>query len=200
MELNEHKHSFLDKLNWQKMNVLTAEFDDDLHAHTAVEQLVENGFPMEHLSVLHFPKHQQADFLGVSYENEHKRTIVWAENGALWGGLMGLAVGAAGLFFVPGIGTLLALGPVIDTIAGATIGSGLMAGAAQLTRVTHALQKIGIPEDKLEEFRDRLKSGKTILILHYAMDDPVDWQRLIDWTDAKSTQLFARQQQTVENV
>ncbi len=191
MKIEEHKHSLIDKIHWQKMNALTAVFEDAQHAHAAVEQLADNGFPMERLSVLHIPQGQQSDFLGVSYDSERKRTIVWAENGALWGALMGLAVGASGLLFVPGVGTLLMLGPVIDTIAGATIGSGLMAGAAQVTRLSHALHQIGIPKEKLDYFRDILMVGKTVVILHYNKDDPVDWQRLINWSDAQSVELFS---------
>lgn len=192
MKIEEQKHSLIDQLHWHKMNALTAVFDTVPSAHATVEQLADNGFPMERLSVLHIPQDQQSDFLGVSYDDERKRTIVWAENGALWGALTGLVLGASGLVFVPGIGTLMTLGPIIDTIAGATIGSGIMAGAAQLTRLGHGLHQAGIPKEKLEYFQDILMAGKTILILHYySGDGSVDWQRLINWSNAQSVQLFS---------
>lgn len=191
MKIEEHKSSLIDKTHWHKMKALTAVFDSIHHAHTAAGQLVKHDFPMDQISVLHFPGGQGYDFLGVSYGNEPERTKIWAENGALWGAIVGLAVGASGLIFVPGVGLLLALGPVIDLIAGAAIGSGLMAGAAQATRLTSALHQIGIPQDEMDYFHKALVAGKTLLILHYSKDDHTDWQQNIDWSRAESVQLFS---------
>ncbi len=191
MKIEEHKPSLTDKLQWQKMNALAAVFDDIQHAHQVAGQLVEHNFPMGQISVLHLAKGQDSDFLGISYDNEKERTKIWAENGALWGALLGLAVGASGLLFVPGVGVLLALGPIIDSIAGAAIGSGLMAGAAQATRLTAALHQIGIPRAETEHLHKLLMAGKTLLILHYSKDDQTDWRKVIDWSDAESVQIFA---------
>lgn len=191
MKIEEHKPSLTDKIQWHKMKALTAAFDDTHHAHAVVGQLIKDDFPMDQISVLHLPNRQGTDFLGVSYGNEPERTKIWAENGALWGALLGLAVGTSGLLFVPGIGLLLALGPVIDLIAGAAIGSGLMAGAAQATRLTSALHQIGIPKDETDNLHKALMAGKTLLILHYSKDDPVDWHQATNWSSAESVQLFS---------
>lgn len=190
MKIEEHKTSLTDKSHWHKMNALTAVFDNIHHAHQAAGMLVKHDFPMDQISVLHLPGGQGYDFLGVSYGNEPERTKIWAENGALWGALVGLAVGASGLLFVPGVGLVLALGPVIDLIAGAAIGSGLMAGAAQATRLTSALHKIGIPKDETDDLHNALMDGKTVLILHFSKDDPTDWQKNINWSRAESVRLF----------
>lgn len=190
MKIEEHTSSLIDKIHWHKMNALVAVFDDIHHAYEIVGQLVELNFPMDQVSLLHLPKGQDSDFLGVSYDNEKERTKIWAENGALWGTLIGLAVGASGLLFVPGIGILLALGPVIDPIAGAVIGSGLMAGAAQASRISAALHKVGIPGNESEHLQKALTAGKTILILHFSKDDAVDWQEVIDWTGTDFMQVF----------
>ncbi len=146
---------------------------------------------MDQISILNLPKGQGSDFLGVTYDNEKERTKIWAENGALWGALVGLAVGASGLLFVPGVGVLLALGPVINPIAGAAIGSGLMAGAAQITGLTAALHQVGIPKDKTDHLHKELVAGKTLLILHYNKDESTDWQQVIDWSSAEFVQVFA---------
>lgn len=191
MEIAEHKPSLFDKFHWQEMYALTAVFKDTNHAHAVVSELDKHHFPMDQVSVLHLPQGQSSDFLGVSFNNEHQRTVVWAENGALWGALIGLVIGTSGLLFVPGVGLLLTLGPVIDLIAGAALGSGIMAGAAQVTQLTHALHQIGIPKDKTDYFHDVLLAGKTILILHYAKEDQTDWRNLISWSGAESVQLFS---------
>ena len=191
MKIEEHQPSLTDKIHWHKMMALTAVFDDTHHAHAVAGQLVKHDFSMDQISVLHLPNGQGNDFLGVSYNDEHKRTKIWAENGALWGALVGLAVGASGLLFVPGVGPLLALGPVIDLIAGAAVGSGLMANVAHATHLSSALHKIGIPKDKTDYFHKALMSGKTLLILHYSKDDHVDWQKVINWSSAESVQVFS---------
>ncbi len=186
MKIEEHAPSLIDKIHWHKMKALAAVFDNIHYAHGVAAQLVEHNFPMDQVSVIHIPKGKDSDFLGVSYDNEKKRTEIWAEDGALWGALAGLAIGASGLLFVPGVGILLALGPVIDTIAGAAIGSGLMASAAHATSLIAALHKIGIPEDETDCLHKALLDGKTVLILHYSKDDKTDWQQIIDWSNAKS--------------
>lgn len=191
MDILERKPTLAEKFTWHKMHALSAVFSDTEQAHAMAEQLLKQDFPMNQLSIIHLPDGQTTDFLGLSYNNEQKRTIVWAENGALWGAMMGFAVGTAGLLFVPGVGMLLALGPVIDLIAGAAIGSGIMAGAAQATRLSHALHQIGIPKDKTTYFHDVLLDGKTILILHYGKDDYTDWQHEVDWSGAESVERFS---------
>ena len=191
MKIEENKSSLADKIHWHKMKGLTAVFDDTHHAHALASQLVKHDFPMAQISVLHLPSEQGNDFLGVSYDNEQERTMIWSENGALWGALIGLAVGASGLLFVPGVGLLLALGPVIDPIAGAVIGSALMAGASRATRLTSALHQIGIPEDETDHLQKALMAGKTLLILHISKDDPVDWQQAINWSSAEAVQIFS---------
>lgn len=190
MKIAEHDPALVDLVHWHKMKILTAIFDDTHHAHEVAGQLIEHNFPMDQISVLHRAGGQGDDFLGVAYGSEQERTKIWAENGALWGALVGLAVGVWGLLFVPGVGLLLALGPVIDVIAGSAIGSGIMAGAAAITRLTAALHRMGIPEDKTEELHQAIMDGKTLLILHYDKNDPTDWQQIIDWSRAESVQVF----------
>lgn len=193
MKITEHKPSTSEMSHWQKMNALVAVFDDTRSAHEVAGQLVEHDFPMDQISVLHRPSGQTDDFLGVSYQNERERTKIWAENGGLWGALVGLAVGASGLIFVPSIGPLLVLGPVIDTIAGAALGAGVMAEAANVTRLTAALHRLGIPEEETAQLHQAIMDGKTMLILHYPQDEPKDWLRLINWDGAKSVQVFHKQ-------
>ncbi len=190
MKIAEHDPSLMDQIHWHKMKILAAVFADTHHAHEVAGQLVEHDFPMDQISVLHRPGGEGDDFLGISYRSEDERTKVWAKNGALWGALLGLAVGVSGLIFVPGVGPLLALGPVIDVIAGSAIGSGIMAGAALATRLTAALHRMGIPEDKTEALHQAIMDGKTLLLLHYDKNDPKDWQQLIDWSKAESVEVF----------
>lgn len=174
MSMNEHRPEKL----------VAAVFSDPDHAQSIVEQLIATDFPMDRLSLLHRAGGHGDDFLGLTYANDKERFKVWGEQGALWGALGGFLVGASGMLLVPGIGPLLVAGPIIDLIAGAAAGTGLMVGAAAVTRVTIALHRAGIPEDKLESLHQAIMDGKTLLILHCGYDDPESWRRRLKWNGA----------------
>ena len=131
-------------------NLIAAVFDDPDSARVLVERLIEEDFPMDQISLLHRAGGEGDDFLGIAYTDERERIKVWGKYGALWGAVGGLLAGATGLLLIPGVGALLVVGPLLDIIAGATIGTGVMAGAAVVTRLTIALRRMGMPEDKLE--------------------------------------------------
>jgi hypothetical protein len=164
--------------------LVAAVFADTDHAQSVVEQLIETDFPMDRISLLHRAGGHGDDFLGLAYANDKERLKVWGEQGALWGALGGLLVGTSGLLLVPGIGPLLVAGPIIDLIAGAATGAGLMLGAAAVTRVAVALHRAGIPADKLESLHQAIMDGKTLLILHCGYDDPDSWRQRLRWNGA----------------
>lgn len=198
-KLRNARQPLIEKIQLAKDESIDCRFDNPHHAHDVAKQLMDNNFPMSQISILHLPNGQDHDFLGVSFEHEKKRTKIWTENGALWGALVGLLVGASGLLFVPGVGALLALGPVIDLIAGAAIGSGIMAGAAQATSLNTALHHMGIAKDETENLRTALLAGKTLLILHYSKNDQVNWQQLINWASAESVQVSSGNEHQAAN-
>jgi len=164
--------------------LVAAVFGDARHAQEVVEQLIAQDFPMDQVSLLHRAGGHGDDFLGLAYDSEGERIRVWGQQGAFWGALGGLIAGVSGLLLVPGVGPLLVAGPIIDMLAGAATGAGLMAGAATLTRVSIALHRMGIPESKLEELHQAIMDGKTLLILHCGDDDPQTWHRKLRWEGA----------------
>jgi hypothetical protein len=164
--------------------VVGAVFEDPDNAHAVVEEMIKHDFPMDQVSVLHKAGGQGDDFLGIAYTNEKERFKVWGAKGALWGSLGGLLAGAAGLFLLPGIGPVLIAGPLIDAIAGAAIGAGLMTTGAAVTHLTIALRRLGIPEDKLTILHQAVMDGKTVLLMHCGYDDPEVWRQRLAWTGA----------------
>ena len=146
---------------------------------------------MDQISLLHRAGGEGDDFLGIAYTDERERIKVGGKYGALWGAVGGLLAGATGLLLIPGVGALLVVGPLLDIIAGATIGTGVMAGAAVVTRLTIALRRVGMPEDKLEALHQAIMDGKTVLILHCGADDPVMWQQRIKWYGAELVQVLS---------
>ncbi len=164
--------------------LVAAVFASNEDATRVVEELIEQDFPMDKLSLLHRAGGSGDDFLGVVYSDEKERLKVWGEQGAFWGALGGLLAGASGLLVIPGIGPILAAGPLIEMLVGAATGAGLMAGAAAVTHLSTALRRAGIPEDKLDELHQSIMDGKTLLLLHLGDDDPHKWVQKLRWKGA----------------
>lgn len=88
--------------------------------------------------------------------------LTGAGTGAAIGGVLGLVAGAASLA-IPGIGPIIAAGPVAAALAGAGIGA--VAGG-----VIGALAKIGVPEDEAHYYAEGVRRGGMLITLH-ARDD-----------------------------
>jgi len=165
-------------------NFVGAVFAKPDNAHAIVEEMIKHDFPMDQVSILHKAGGYGDDFLGIAYTNEKERFKVWGTQGALWGSLGGLLAGATGLLLLPGIGPVLIAGPLIDAIAGAAVGAGLMTTGAAVTHLTIALHRLGIPEDKLNILHQAVMDGKTVLLMHCGYDDPQVWSQRLAWKGA----------------
>lgn len=154
-------------------------YSSEGNAQRAVEALIEAGYPMDRISVLGKLQHSGDDVLGVVYPAVGERMRVWASHGALWGGLLGALAGVSGLFLLPGVGTLMAIGPLVEAIAGAAtgaaLGGGTLAGAAALSQLSVALHREGLPESALEALHATILSGAVLVVLQADLDE--DLQR-----------------------
>ncbi|MDD5248906.1 MAG: hypothetical protein PHY45_07970 [Rhodocyclaceae bacterium] len=158
-----------------------AKLDD---AHALVEEISKQDFPMDQVSVVRKAGGEGDDFLGIAYSDEKERFKVWGAQGALWGALGGLLAGAAGLLMLPGIGAVLIAGPLIDAIAGAAVGAGLMATGAAASHLTTGLRRIGIPEDRLAMLHQAVMDGNAVVLIHCGEADPEVWRRRLAWRGA----------------
>ena len=164
-------------------------FDDQERAQRLVERLIEEDFPMDRISLLgRAGRGAGDDLLGVSYHGTGEKMKVWGEHGAFWGALWGLLAGASGLFFLPGIGPLLAAGPIVEALAGAIAGAvmagGAMAGAAALSQLASALHRIGLPAEAVARVEAAIDAGKHVVILHTDSAHMEKWDRLLRWAGA----------------
>ena len=161
-----------------RLDLLIGVFEREQQAEALVERLIGDDFPADRISVLHKGGGQGDDMLGISFDSGGERVRTWTEQGALWGGLLGLLARASGLFVLPGLGPLLAAGPVVEMIGGAVagtlLGSGAMAGAAALTQLATALHHIGIPEEQVRQLHQWIEQGRVVVILH--LDPDTDHQ------------------------
>jgi len=170
-----------------KNNFVGAIFAKPEPAAAVIEKMIEEDFPMDQMSMLHRAGGQGDDILGISYSSEKERFKIWGAEGAALGSLGGLAAGAAGLFLLPGIGPVLITGPLIDAIAGAAVGAGVMGVSAAVTHLSIAFNRLGIPDDKLQILHQAIMDGKTVLLVHTGKDDPETWRKRASlWTQAET--------------
>jgi hypothetical protein len=164
--------------------ILLALFEHETTAERALRELIDRGFPMDMISLLGKAQSSGDDPLGLYYASAGERMKGWGKMGALWGGLWGLFTGAAGLFLMPGIGPLLAAGPVVEAIvgaaAGAGVGSGVMAGAAALSHLVVVMRRVGIPEEQLDSVHSAIETGQYLVMLRVDTDDLPRWRMVLD--------------------
>jgi hypothetical protein len=141
-------------------NSVVAVYKTHLEAEEAVKELQRAGTDMHKLSVVGKDTHTDEQVVG--YYNAGDRMMYWGRNGAFWGGFWGLLFGSA-FFAIPGIGPLLAAGPVVAWIVGALEGAVLVGG---LSALGAGLYSIGIPNDSIVKYELAIKTDKFLLPVH----------------------------------
>jgi len=92
--------------------------------------------------------------------------VAGAGSGAVLGGTLGLLAGI-GALAIPGVGPLIAAGPIMATLAGIGVG-GAVGG------FTGALIGLGIPEYEAKRYEGRLQRGGILLSVHCDTSDEID--------------------------
>jgi hypothetical protein len=129
-------------------------------ADLAVKELQRGGVDMHKLSIV--GKGYHTDEQAVGYYNAGDRMKYWGKTGAFWGGFWGLLFGSA-FFMIPGIGPVLAAGPVVAWIV-AGLESAIEVGA--LSALGAGLYSIGIPRDSIVKYETALKTDQFLVIAH----------------------------------
>src|SRR5471030_2510493 len=127
--------------NMTDANAVVAVYASHSSAEDAVKQLEKSGFDMKNLSVVGKDYHTDEQVVG--YYNAGDRMKYWGKQGAFWGGLWGLAFGAA-FFWVPAIGPVLVGGPLVAWIVAGLEDAVLVGG---LSALGAGLYSMGVPKD-----------------------------------------------------
>lgn len=131
-----------------------------------VDSLRQAGFRNTDISVL-FPANEGTkDFAARKATKAPEGTAAGATTGAVVGGGLGWLAGI-GALAIPGLGPLIAAGPIVAALAG--VGAGGVVGG-----VTGALVGMGIPEYEAKRYEGRVKEGGILLSVH---SDNSDWTR-----------------------
>ncbi|MCC7207982.1 MAG: hypothetical protein IT323_11795 [Anaerolineae bacterium] len=147
-------------------------FEQSRDAHRAVSALLDAGYSRESISLLASDaSNEYSRYLNRSGDvaTEAGDDVTAGEGagfGAVVGALTGVLVGLTSLA-IPGIGPVLAAGPLVGALTGGTVGA--VAGAATGGLVA-GLIKTGVPESEAERYASAIQEGGMLLVVE-APDD-----------------------------
>src|SRR5579862_132088 len=127
-------------------------------AEAALNQLTGAGFSRQDVSVLMADKSTTREFAAEKNTKAPEGTTLGAGVGGTVGGAIGLLAGI-GAIAIPGVGPLIAAGPIMAALAGVGVG-GVVGG------LTGALIGMGIPEFEAKRYEGRIQKGGILLSVH----------------------------------
>jgi hypothetical protein len=145
-------------------------------AEQALRDLQSGGVDMRKLSIVGKGYHTEEHAVG--YYNAGDRMKYWGKAGAFWGGFWALLFGSA-IFMIPGLGPILAAGPVVAWIVAGLEGA-VEVGA--LGVLGAGLYSIGIPKDSIVKYEAALKTDQFLLIAHGTPADVDKAKQIIEAT------------------
>lgn len=151
------------------MNRNTAVFgiyDNQAQVEAAVERMRAEGFRSTDISVLFPDQTGTKDFAHEKNTKAPEGATTGAGSGAVVGGTLGWLAGI-GALAIPGVGPLIAAGPIVAALAGAGVG-GAVGG------LVGALVGMGIPEYEAKRYEGRIREGRILLSVHC---DNAEWVR-----------------------
>src|SRR5271154_2992295 len=127
-------------------------------AETAVDHLLTRGFTNSAISVLLPDDQSTRAFAHEKSTKAPEGTTTGVTTGGVIGGTLGLLAGI-GALAIPGVGPLIAAGPIMGALAGLGVG-GAVGG------IVGALVGMGIPEYEAKRYEGRIKEGGILISVH----------------------------------
>lgn len=132
-------------------------FRKEQEATRAIEELKRQGFSTEEISVVAKDRGESSSIQNETDTKAPEGLASGAATGGVLGGVTGLLAGI-GALAIPGIGPIIAAGPIAATLTGAAVGAG--AGG-----LVGGLIGLGIPEDRAKEYGDYVNEGNILVIV-----------------------------------
>jgi len=123
-----------------------------------VNQLKEAGFSNDDVSVLLPDRAGSRDFAHEHHTKAPEGAAAGAVAGGVMAGVFGWLVGI-GTVAIPGVGPLIAAGPILAALSGAAAG-GAVGGLAG------GLVGLGIPEYEAKQYEGKVKNGNILISVH----------------------------------
>jgi hypothetical protein len=134
-------------------------------ADNATDILVKTGFSASDISAL-VPENLGTKQIGTEKATKAPEgAMAGAGSGAVVGGVLGLLAGI-GALAIPGVGPLIAAGPIMAGLAGLGVG-GAVGG------LTGGLIGLGIPEYEAKRYEGRIQKGAILLSVHCDTSDEI---------------------------
>ncbi len=136
-------------------------FDDASEARSVVQELTEIGVARDQISLMKSrgAEGDSSDRAGSTEANTAgDDTMAGVGIGAVAGGIGGLIVGLVALP-IPGLGPVIAAGPLAAALTGAGIG-------AVTGGVIGALTHVGVPEDHAQHYAEGVRRGGTLVTVN----------------------------------
>ncbi|MDG0791064.1 general stress protein [Cohnella ginsengisoli] len=132
-------------------------FRDEQDVIGAIEALKAAGWSKDDISVVSHKREAVHHVDTVTGTNSAEGMVTGGVAGAFLGGTAGL-LATAGLLFIPGLGPLLAAGPIATVIAGAAVGgsTGTLIGG---------LAGLGIPDREAEIYKTLVEQDHLLVIV-----------------------------------
>jgi len=127
-------------------------------AERAVDTLIAAGFPGSSISVLLPDTRSEREFGHAKGTKAPEGAAAGVTAGGVIGGTIGILAGV-GALAIPGLGPLIAAGPIVAGLAGAGVG-GAIGG------LVGALVGMGLPEYEAKRYEGYVKDGGTLLSVH----------------------------------
>jgi hypothetical protein len=127
-------------------------------AEVAVDRLTSAGFSNDDVSVLMADSQSSKDFAAEKNTKAPEGAATGVGVGGAVGGTLGLLAGI-GALAIPGVGPLIAAGPIMGALAGLGVG-GAVGG------LVGALVGMGIPEYEAKRYEGRVKDGGILVSVH----------------------------------
>jgi len=167
----------MDKKKDQKIAVFGL-FEHRYQVERAIDALFAAGFRNSDISALLPDVNATKDIAHEKHTKAPEGAAVGAAAGGVVGGTLGLLAGL-GALAIPGLGTFIAAGPIMATLAGAGVGGAV-------GTLTGALVGMGIPEYEAKRYETFLNKGGSLISVHC---DDRDWadraRRILDACGAK---------------
>ncbi len=129
-----------------------------IEAENLIDALKLNGFLDSNLSVLLPDKEGTKDFAHDNSTKAPEGAVAGASAGGVVGGALGLLAGI-GVLAIPGVGPLIAAGPIMAALSGVAVG-------ATVGGVGGALVGMGIPEYEAKMYEGKIRDGNILLAAH----------------------------------
>jgi uncharacterized membrane protein len=138
-------------------NKVVGVFRSEEDAIDAIKELRDQGYSENDISVIAKDKKDVKHIHEETGTKAPEGAATGMATGGILGGIGGLLLGA-GALAIPGIGPIVAAGPIAAALGGAAVGAG--AGG-----IVGALVGLGIPEDEAKEYERSVEEGDILVLV-----------------------------------